>query len=171
MGMLTFVSAFVMLVDRIRRRATIGEWMGMAWLGVGDAMNFVLFFAAYTKTSVAIAVLTHYLAPIFVALAAPVVLKERASTSTVTAVALSFSGLVLLLTPWRATGSWVGAALGAGSAVFYASSVVVNKRLSRAFSAGELMFFHGLVATPLLALMVPMDGWGSIGGRASGVVA
>lgn len=49
----------------------------------------------------------------------------------------------------------VGAALGAGSAVFYASNVLVNKRLVHVFSASELMFFHGFTAIPLMIVMMP----------------
>ena len=36
-----------------------------------DALNVLTFFAALSHTTVAIAVLTHYLAPILIALAAP----------------------------------------------------------------------------------------------------
>ncbi len=158
MIVLTVFSMPVMLKDRVPARATWSQWLGVAWLGVADALNVALFFAAYQRTSVAIAVLTHYLTPIFVALAAPAVLKERAHPRTTVAVAISFAGLVLLLQPWgRGLGrsDVVGAALGAGSAVFYASNVLVNKRLAPAFSASELMFYHGFVAVPLLWLAVP----------------
>ena len=43
------------LRDRLARKATLGEWLGVAWLGVGDAMNAFFFFKAYQRTSVAIA--------------------------------------------------------------------------------------------------------------------
>ena len=158
MAVLTLASLPVMLRDRVRVRPTLGEWAGVACLGVGDALNVVLFFAAYQRTTVAIAVLTHYLTPIFVALAAPLVVREKARLRTFGAVAVAFAGLVLLLEPWRVglgRNDIVGAALGAGSAVFYASNVLVNKRLVRSFSGSEMMFFHGLVATPLLFALVP----------------
>jgi drug/metabolite transporter (DMT)-like permease len=161
MAVLTLVAAPFSAVDRVRVRADARAWRGLVWLGIGDAMNVILLFAAYQKTRVAVAVLTHYLTPIFVALAAPLVLKERTSARTVIAAAISFTGLVLLLAPWSSPpgGSWIGAACGAGSAVFYASNVLVNKRLAGSFSASELMFYHGLIATPLLALFVPHDAW------------
>ena len=151
MLVLTLASLPVMLRDRVDVRPTRAQWAGVAWLGIGDALNVVLFFAAYQRTTVAIAVLTHYLTPIFVALLAPVVLKERAGPRTFAAVGVAFLGLVLLLQPWAAAvgkSALVGAALGAGSAVFYASNVLVNKRLVGASSGSELMFFHGLVGTP-----------------------
>ncbi len=166
MAVLTLVAAPFSVVDRVRVRADARAWRLLAWLGVGDAMNVILFFAAYQKTSVAVAVLTHYLTPIFVAVAAPFVLKERTSARTWGAAAVSFAGLVLLLSPWSAPSgtSWLGAACGAGSAVFYASNVLVNKRLAGTFSASELMFYHGLVATPLLALFVPPGAWAAAPG-------
>ena len=157
MLVVTVASLPVMLRDRVDARPTRGQWAGVVWLGIGDALNVVLFFAAYQRTTVAIAVLTHYLTPIFVAVLAPLVLRERAGSRTFAAVGVAFAGLVLMLEPWVGPGELAGAALGAGSAVFYASNVLVNKRLVRAFSGSELMFFHGLVATPLLFALVPGD--------------
>ena len=165
MTVLTLVSIPFCLRDRVPRKASLRAWLGVGWLGVGDAMNVLLFFAAYQKTSVAIAVLTHYLAPIFVALAAPFVLREKPGLRTYAAVALSFGGLVLLLSPWRAEArsglnqDAIGALFGAGSAVFYTSNVLVTKRLTSSFSGSELMFFHGLVSVPVLAAFVPLDAW------------
>ena len=158
----TLASAPLVLRDRIKTRATARGWLGVAWLGLADALNVVLFFRAYQTTSVAIAVVTHYLAPLFVALAAPLVLGERGRLRTYVTTFVGFVGLVILLRPWaadRKPDDLLGAACGAGSAVFYASNVLVNKRLSDSFSGSELMFFHGLVAMPLLAIFVPAGAW------------
>lgn len=168
LGVLTLASAPLTLKDRVRARATAREWLGVVWLGVGDALNVVLFFAAYQRTKVAVAVLTHYLMPAFVALLAPLVLRERVRARTLGAVGASLVGLVLLLEPWRAglgAADVAGAALGAGSAAFYASNVMVNKRLVDAFSGSELMFFHGLVATPLLFALVPSSDYAAVTAR------
>ncbi len=178
MGVMTLAAGAVVVVQRRRspgpqERPDRRAWAGIAWLGVADALNFVLFFAAYRTTSVAIAVLTHYLTPIFVAIAAPLVLRERATPRTAVAVAVSFAGLLLLLGPWNAVkgaNDGLGAALGAGSAVFYATNVLVNKRLGRAFRPSELVCFHGLVATPLLALFVPREAWAAIDPNAFAVL-
>lgn len=173
MAVLTLASLPVMLRDRVHAKPTPAQWLGVAWLGIGDALNVVLFFAAYQRTTVAIAVLTHYLTPIFVAVAAPFVLVEKARARTFGAVAVAFVGLVLLLEPWRAglgRNDVVGAALGAGSAVFYASNVLVNKRLVKAFSGSEMMFFHGLVATPLLFALVPTSEYALVSRHALAVV-
>lgn len=165
MVVMVLVSVPTLAKDRIRVRARPRHWLGVAWLGMADALNVVLFFAAYQRTSVAIAVLTHYFTPIFVALAAPKVLGERLQSRTFGAVAISFAGLVLLLQPWSkalSVDDLVGAALGTGSAVFYASNVLVNKRLEHVFSGSELVFFHGFIAIPLLWAMVPPGSLGAV---------
>lgn len=158
--------------DRIPGRAT---WRGrgwIAWLGVGDGLNVLLFFAAY-KITVGVAVLSHYLAPIFVAAASPVVLRERLTRRTLAAVCVSFAGLALMLGPLGprrggpdASAVWLSAALGAGSALFYASNVVANKFVAGEFSTSETMFWHGVVATPLLAAFVPRSAWAAVDVRA-----
>ncbi|AKU99461.1 membrane protein, putative [Labilithrix luteola] len=163
----------VLLGDRVRARASLSQWAAVLWLGVSDALNVLLFFAAYQRTKVAIAVLTHDLTPIFVALAAPIFLREKAQARTFFAVAVAFFGLVLLLEPWCAgfgRSDLAGAALGAASALFYASNVLVNKRLLAVFSASELMFFHSLVAAPLLFALVPPSEYGKATPAALGVV-
>ncbi len=134
------------------------DWLGVAWLGIADALNVLLLFAAYGKTTVAIAVTTHYLAPIIVAVVAPLVLRERAKGTWIAA-AGGVVGLALLLRPWSSAlgrSDVIGALAGAGSAVFYASNVLVNKRLVGKFSPIELMAYHGVVATPFLFLLTPL---------------
>lgn len=171
MFVLTLVSGPLALRDRVRVRASLRGWAGVAWLGFADAMNIVLYFRALQLASVAVAVLTHYLAPLFVAVTAPIVLRERRDARTTGAVLISFMGLALLLEPWGAThrpGDAMGALFGAGSAFFYASNVLANKRLVGEFSGSEMMFFHGLVATPVLVAMVPAGAWSSLDPRAFG---
>jgi drug/metabolite transporter (DMT)-like permease len=127
----------------------------------------LLFFAAY-KLTIAVSVLTHYLTPIFVALAAPLLLRERMTPRTALAIAVSFAGLAVMLVPSGSGGAmWTSAALGAGSAVFYASNVITNKFVVDTFSTSETMFWHGVVATPFLAAFVPPAAWSAVDPRAA----
>lgn len=171
---LTLLSGVLCLRDRVPVKATLRDWGGVVLLGISDALNILLYFAALKRASVAVAVLTHYLAPVFVALSAPLILREKARGATYLAVAASFVGLALLLRPWASDAgpaALAGAALGAGSAVFYATNVLVNKRLAGVFSGSELQFYHCLLSTPLLAACVPPDAWHHLHGGALRVVA
>jgi drug/metabolite transporter (DMT)-like permease len=70
-----------------------------------------------------------------------------------------------------ATAVWTSAALGAGSAVFYASNVLVNKAVVGSFSTSQAMFWHGVVATLVGLLMVPPSAWAEINPRAVAYLA
>lgn len=159
---MTIVTFPLLRVDRIATKANAREWLALAWLGFGDAMNVYFVFKAYAATSVGIAVTTHYLAPVLVAALSPFILRERPSARTWVAVAIALTGLAVMVRLWAddfSQGDLLGAGYGTASAIFYASNVLVNKRLAPVFSGTELMCFHGLVATPILALFVPHDAW------------
>lgn len=108
-------------------------WTLLMLLGVVDGFNVLCFFSALQHTTVALAVLTHYLAPLIVALAAPLIVGERWRARTFVALAVSLTGLVLLLQPWSlahsASTSLVGPVLGATSAFFFAGTVLIAKLL------------------------------------------
>jgi drug/metabolite transporter (DMT)-like permease len=120
-----------------------------------DALNVLAFFAALDTTTLAIATLTHYLAPIFVALAAARV-DGVATRAARPAAAVAFVGLAIVLEPWRApaAGALAGAALGAASACFYAGNVFVVKRVAARIGAARQLSYHALVAAAMTAPLV-----------------
>lgn len=162
MAVMTLVSWLTARFDRVDRPAPTTAKMGIAWLGISDGLNVVLYFAA-VRLSITIAVLVHYLTPVLVAVASPVALRERLTLRTAFAVAVSLLGLGLMLArspdPNSAGAMWRCAILAAASAVFYASNVIVNKLVAEPFSPSEVMFWHGVVATPFLAALVPRAAW------------
>jgi drug/metabolite transporter (DMT)-like permease len=174
MATMTLVSALTMLLDRTTQPATWKARGWVAWLGVSDAMNVLLYFAA-VRLVITVAVLVHYLTPVLVAIVAPFVLREKLTRRTAMAVITSVGGLAVMLAPASGpadrAAAWWAAAFAAGSAVFYASNVIVNKLIASAFSPSEAMFWHGVVATPLLASMVPREAWATLDARAVAFLA
>ncbi|MBA3457532.1 MAG: DMT family transporter [Deltaproteobacteria bacterium] len=122
-----------------------------------DALNVLTFFAAIETTTIAIAVLTHYVAPILIALAAPSIDRIRTPGARPAAV-VALLGLVVILEPWReaAPGATLGAILGLSSAVCYTGNVFAVRRLAQRIGATRAMSYHSLivavVATPLLVV-------------------
>lgn len=118
-----------------------------------NATNVMTFFSAMSTTSVAVAVLTHSVAPVLVAVAAPFVDRTRAPRA-VPAALLALSGLVLVLAPWRPearTGDvMLGAALGLTSAVAYATCVFMLGRVVAHVGAVRAMGYHSAVAALLV---------------------
>jgi DME family drug/metabolite transporter len=117
-----------------------------------DALNVLTFFAAIARTTVAIAVLTHYLAPILVALGAERIDGTRTPGGRPAAL-VALVGLALILEPWRAPadGALVGAALGTVSAFCYAGNVFVVRRLALRVGTARQVAYHSAIAAVLLA--------------------
>jgi drug/metabolite transporter (DMT)-like permease len=131
-------------------------------LGVVDACNALCFFEAMQRTTVAIAVLCHYLTPVIVALLSPVLLGEPRRRSTLVALALSLAGLVLLLQPWGhvSADDVEGAALASLSAVFYAASLFLGKTLVTTLSTWELAAWPKLTSVPILIVAAVLSSGG-----------
>ncbi len=136
-------------------------WLLIVGLGAVDALNVLFFFMAMQRTSLAVAVLTHYLALPLVAIAAPLVLGERTTRSAGLAFAAALAGLVLLVEPWRAASaaSLVGAAFGSASAVFFAINVLLSKLAGGFVSPRELLAWRLPSAIGVLLLFVPEGGF------------
>ena len=117
-----------------------------------DALNVVTFFAALDTTTVAIAVITHYLAPILIALAAPRIDGVVARGARPAAI-VALGGLAIMMEPWHVPGSGVvlGAALGLISAVCYAGNVFVVRRLAARIGAARAVAYHSLLAAVVVA--------------------
>ena len=136
-----------------RRHGVALGVMGVVFLG-----NNVAFLTALERTTVANAVLTHYTAPVFVALLAPLTLGERRLPWTSLALLLSVVGLGLLL-PGVELGTdsrhLQGLALGLASGVCYAVLVLLARHYSVRVAALPLIFVQNLViAIALLPLGV-----------------
>lgn len=121
---------------------------------VCDAINVATFFGAIERTSLAIAVLTHYAAPVIVALLAPrldgVVIRGAPIAAGVATL-----GLALVLEPWHGAGDGVaiGATLGLISACGYAANVFVVGRLTRRIGPARCIAYHALASGLLLLPM------------------
>ncbi len=128
---------------------------------LADALNVLTFFSAMEHTTVAIAVLTHYAAPVLVAVAAPWIDRER-NPAALAAAALALAGLTLVLEPWRGGGALgLGAALGLISAVCYAANVFIVRRLAAEIGVARAISYHSLLAAVLLAPLVALGPLGA----------
>ncbi|MDB4963876.1 MAG: hypothetical protein JWP01_3875 [Myxococcales bacterium] len=117
-----------------------------------DALNVLAFFGAIATTTVTIAVLTHYVAPILIALVAPRIDRVATPGARPAAVA-ALLGLVVMLEPWREvpSGALTGALLGLLSACCYAGNVFTVRRLAARIGPVRAMSYHSLIAGALTA--------------------
>jgi RarD protein len=101
--------------------------------GAAIGINWVLLFESYRYTSVAVATICYYLAPLFLILMSPL-LGERLTGKKFLCIASAFGGMVLLsgVTEGAAItlDQMQGILLATGAAVFYATVMLLNKKLS-----------------------------------------
>jgi drug/metabolite transporter (DMT)-like permease len=130
-----------------------GATLALAGVGLADAGNVALYFAALARGPVAVGVLTHYLAPLLVALGAPLLFAEPRRWRALAAAPLSLGGLALVMGPPGPGAPLTTAALGGGSALFYAAIVLCAKRAGRTYPPLAIAALHSPVsAVALLAV-------------------
>lgn len=99
--------------------------------GAAMGINWILFFQAYKYTSVAMATLSYYFAPVLVTIVSPLLFKERCSGRQIFCFVMSTLGLVLVIgvSGSGGGGDMAGILFGLGAAVFYATVVLCNKSI------------------------------------------
>ncbi len=103
-----------------------------------STLNNVFFNFSIKSTTIANAVLTHYLAPIFLLFFSIYLFKEKIRRASVIALALSLLGLIVLLFPQDISLNdthFVGLLLGSLSAIFFAAEIAAKKQLSHTYKA------------------------------------
>jgi drug/metabolite transporter (DMT)-like permease len=125
------VPALVLLVRRVRLLVVEERRNQLLGLAVLVAIHWALLFQTLKLASVAVAILTVYTAPIFLAVLAPIFLPESRSRIGLVALAVSAPGIALI-----ALGGESGAAVdplaiatGLGAAITYAFLVIWTKSL------------------------------------------
>ena len=98
--------------------------------GMAMGINWMLLFEAYNYTSVSVATLSYYFAPILVMVVSPILFKEKLSIFQIICFVGSTIGLVLLTGISDLNGSndhFKGIILGILAAIFYATVIILNK--------------------------------------------
>ena len=143
----------LLLVRRLRFDDR-GALVALLVVGVADAANVALYFSALEQGPVVVAVLTHYLAPVLVALTAPLILRERRSRRALWALPIILFGLWLVLPGADQAGSaWNAGLLGSASAVFYAALVLASRRAAVSFPPLAVTSFHAVLSAALLLVV------------------
>ncbi len=132
--------------------------------GICIGFNWIFLFEAYRYTSVAIATLCYYMAPIIVILVSPIVLKERLTVCKLCCVALALIGMVLVSGVGQDTGTTNGTGIffGLGAAVMYAAIIILNKKLSPIAAYDKTIMQLGIASLILLPYVFATEDIASI---------
>jgi len=140
--------------------------------GLATAVYTICAFKAYNLVAIGTATFIIYLAPIFVALLAPLVLKEKLERSTILCLAIALAGTGLL--SWGQTGGsghsrLEGALLALAGAVCWAILMLIWKKLRETHSPLTIgLWTNGVCAIAYAPFAIPRTGiitakgWASI---------
>lgn len=101
-----------------------------------------------------------YSMPFWVAMLAPMVLRERSQRAHWPVIAIAIAGLLLILSPWEKAPDLVSSLLALGAGFFWALSVLVVKKIPlkntwEILSLTGWQMLMGSVALIVIALLVP----------------
>ena len=129
--------------------------------GAAMGFNWIFLFEAYKYTTVSVATLSYYFAPVLVMLACPVLFHERLTAKQVLCFVGSTVGLVLVINPagFSAGGSHLrGVACGLAAAALYASVILMNKGMTRASGLDRTLWQFAAAALVLLPYVLLTGG-------------
>ena len=97
--------------------------------GMAMGINWILLFEAYKYTTVSVATLSYYFAPVIVTIVCPVLFKEKLSSKQIVCFIMSTLGLILItgIGEMGSGSDFIGILFGLGAAVFYATVILLNK--------------------------------------------
>lgn len=103
--------------------------LAMVLTGMAVGLNWALLFTAYNYTSVAVATLAYYFAPVLVMALSPLLFRERTSLWQLVCFFAATAGLVLVIAGGSTltAGNLVGVGFGLAAACLYAAVVLINK--------------------------------------------
>ncbi len=172
-GVIQLISLLVsgILKEARRKNTETGSALFLFLSPLCFIANTMLFYFAFRNTTIANAVLSHYTAPIFVAIMAPLLLKEKIKRATWIAISLSSIGLWFILggtNPFSniSAGSpeSLGIIAGAMSGLAYAFLILTVKRIASVYSSLFITFIqNGITVMILLPFVystaVPSQTW------------
>ena len=136
--------------------------------GVAIGINWILLFEAYRYTTVSVATLSYYFAPVIVTIVCPFLFHEKLTGKQIICFIMSTLGIVMITGIGSLSGSrdLVGILFGLGAAVFYASAVLVNKFIKNVDGIHRtfLQFLAAIVILLPYVLLTTGVHIGSLGG-------
>ena len=138
--------------------------------GIAMGINWILLFEAYKYTTVSVATLSYYFAPVLVTIACPIIFREKMTGKQVLCFVMSTVGIVLITGSDLFTGGGTGGGsknllgifFGLGAAVFYATVILLNKFIKNVAGIHRT-FLQFLAAISILVPYVALTGGCTLG--------
>lgn len=118
--------------QKINFKSIKKELIIIAISGMAMGFNWIFLFESYKYTSVSIATLSYYFAPIIVTIVCPIIFKEKMTIKQIICFLISTLGIILITDLKNITSNnnhFIGVLLGLTAAVLYATVIILNKSI------------------------------------------
>jgi drug/metabolite transporter (DMT)-like permease len=166
MGLAGIVLAAIFLLSGgLREVRRSGHFRRMILVGFVVALEMIFYFASIRASNVIVGVSLEYMAPVFVALLAPVVLRTRRQGIDLVAVAVAVAGMLLLVLPAATAGDGSvtvpGVVFGLLAGLMFATAMMLISSMGRAGVRGSTFALFYCVGSVIL--LTPLAVWQTAG--------
>jgi drug/metabolite transporter (DMT)-like permease len=145
-------------VEEVRRS---GRFRRIVLVGFVVALEMIFYFASIRASSVTVGVSLEYMAPVWVALLAPLLLRTRRRRIDMVAVAIAVGGMAVLVIPAATAGDGdvtvAGVVFGLLAGVMFAAAMMLVSSMSGAGVRGSTFALFYCVGT--VVLFTPLAVW------------
>ena len=128
--------------------------------GVALAVNWIMLFEAYRFTTISVATVCNYMAPVFVILVSPFVFGEKMTPKKGICAVIAVLGMIFVSGVIETGFSGItGALLALGAAVMYAFVVVVNKKIKGLPAKDRTIVQLSVAAISVLPYLLVTEDW------------
>ena len=162
----TLIAVFLLVTkQKIPFKAIKKEVPLLLFSGMAMGFNWILLFEAYKYTTVSVATLSYYFAPVIVTAICPILFREKMTKKQIVCFVMSTSGLVLITGIGNLSGGrdLIGIGFGLGAAVLYATVILLNKFIKNVEGIHRT-FLQFLAAILVLVPYVLMTSGVTLGG-------
>lgn len=130
--------------------------------GAAMGFNWILLFQAYRYTTISVATLSYYFAPVIVTVLSAVLFRERLSARQIFCFVMSTLGLALIIGGnGLSSANLTGVLFGLGAAALYAAVILLNKSI-QGVAGIQRTLLQFLAAILVLSPYVALNGEGSL---------
>lgn len=159
-GTLFLLAVVFLRHSSVSREAVRRNFKILFLSGAAIGVNWILLFESYRYTTVSTATLSYYMAPVFVILASPLVVKEKLTAVKCLCALAAFAGMILISGVLTEPGEGVtfkGIGFGLGAAAFYASVMLLNQFLKDISAYDMTITQLGMASLVLLPYTLVME--------------
>ena len=173
-GSLFIVLVMLLTGSRLSKEDVRSNLKMLLLSGMFLGLNWLALFEAYKQTTISLATLANYMAPVFVMIVSPFLLGERFTLSKLICVILSILGLAMasgvIQQGMSGSSDIYGISLGLLAALCYCGMVMCNKRLGTIGACDRTLMQLSAATLILLAYCLVTVDFGSLSFTAEDIV-